>query len=103
VRNSARGEDGVSEVFALITDLLDPDRAPAPDLAAYADRWRIEVLYDTVKVEIRAVRSVRRSRIRKRPGRSCGRCRQWQPVNGAGRKMSRRGTPIAPHAALALR
>jgi hypothetical protein len=63
VEYSVKGEDGVSEVFALITTLLDPDEAPALELAAaYADRWRIEVLYDTVKVEIRAGRSVCRSK-----------------------------------------
>ncbi|WNV86696.1 IS4 family transposase [Umezawaea sp. Da 62-37] len=53
---------GVSEVFALITTLLDPVVAPALELArCYADRWDIEVLFRLVKVDLRAPGGVLRS------------------------------------------
>jgi hypothetical protein len=43
---SIRDDDGTSEVFALITNLLDPDDAPALELARnYSERWHIELLF----------------------------------------------------------
>jgi hypothetical protein len=56
--------DGTSEVFALITNLLDPEHAPALELArAYSQRWHIELLFRLVKVDLRAPGGVLRSRI----------------------------------------
>jgi hypothetical protein len=51
-----------SEVFCLVTNLTDPGTAPALELAAlYARRWKIEVLYKAVKVDLNGARPVLRS------------------------------------------
>jgi hypothetical protein len=51
-----------SEVFCLVTNLTYPDTAPALELAAlYARRWKIEVLYKAVKVDLNGARPVLRS------------------------------------------
>jgi hypothetical protein len=51
-----------SEVFCLVTNLLNPDTAPASELAAlYARRWKVEVLYKAVKVDLNGARPVLRS------------------------------------------
>lgn len=51
-----------SEVFCLVTNLTDPDTAPAPELAAlYARRWKIEVLYKAIKIDLNGARPVLRS------------------------------------------
>jgi len=43
-------DTGISEVFALITTLLDPDAHPALDLAGlYAARWQVELLFKILK------------------------------------------------------
>lgn len=56
-------DTGTSEVFALITTLLDPDAHPALDLAAlYAARWQVEILFKILKVEIRTSHGVLRSK-----------------------------------------
>lgn len=63
IEYSVADDDGVSEVFALITTLLDPERAPAIELARiYADRWHVEVLFRLVKVDLRTPGGVLRSR-----------------------------------------
>jgi len=62
VEYSVVDDEGVSEVFALITTLLDPVAAPALELArCYADRWDIEVLFRLVKVDLRTPGGVLRS------------------------------------------
>jgi Transposase DDE domain. len=62
IEYSVIDDDGVSEVFALITTLLDPVTAPALELArCYADRWDIEVLFRLVKVDLRTPGGVLRS------------------------------------------
>ncbi|HKR50558.1 MAG TPA: IS4 family transposase, partial [Pseudonocardiaceae bacterium] len=44
IEYSVTDDDGVSEVFALITTLLGPEQAPALELARiYADRWHVEM------------------------------------------------------------
>jgi hypothetical protein len=49
-------------VFCLVTNLLDPQDAPAGELAAlYARRWKIEVLYKAIKVDLNGVKPVLRS------------------------------------------
>jgi hypothetical protein len=56
-------DTGISEVFALITTLLDPDAHPALDLAGlYAARWQVELLFKILKVEVRASGAVLRSK-----------------------------------------
>jgi hypothetical protein len=64
IEYSVHEQDGTSEVFALITNLLDPEHAPALQLArAYSQRWHIELLFRLVKVDLRAPGGVLRSRI----------------------------------------
>ena len=63
IEYSIRDEDGISEVFALITNLLDPDTAPALELAhSYSQRWHIELLFRLVKVDLRTPGGILRSR-----------------------------------------
>jgi transposase IS4-like protein/DDE family transposase len=51
------------EVYRLVTTLLDPDTAPAGELAAlYAQRWEIETAIDELKTHQRGPRLVLRSR-----------------------------------------
>lgn len=48
--------------FRLITTILDPEQAPAIDLAeAYAQRWEIETAFDELKTHQRGPRTVLRS------------------------------------------
>jgi hypothetical protein len=55
-------DTGVSEVFALITSLLDPDVYPAEEIARlYCARWRVETLFKILKVGIRESHAVFRS------------------------------------------
>jgi hypothetical protein len=63
VLTRALGKDKTtSEVFCLVTNLTDPDTAPAAELAGlYARRWKIEVLYKAVKVDLNGARPVLRS------------------------------------------
>ena len=47
----------------MFTTLLDPDEAPAVDLAvAYAQRWEIEGTFDELKTHQRGARTVLRSK-----------------------------------------
>lgn len=63
IEYSILDDDGISEVFALITNLLDPEAAPALELAYnYSQRWRIELLFRLVKVDLRTPGGVLRSR-----------------------------------------
>jgi hypothetical protein len=51
------------EVYRLVTTILDPDAAPAEDLAAaYAQRWEIESVFDEIKTHQLQSRPVLRSR-----------------------------------------
>lgn len=57
------GEVGEPVVYRLFTTLLDPDVAPASDLAlAYAQRWEIENAFDELKTHQRGPRVVLRSK-----------------------------------------
>jgi hypothetical protein len=59
----ADDEGGASELFCLITNLLDPDEAPALELARlYADRWKIEIIYHALKVDLRTPGTTLRSK-----------------------------------------
>lgn len=51
------------ESYRLFTTLLDPDEAPAADLAAaYTQRWEIELAFDELKTHQRGPRTVLRSK-----------------------------------------
>lgn len=51
------------EVYRLVTTILDPEAAPAEDLAeAYAQRWEIESVFDEIKTHQQDARPVLRSR-----------------------------------------
>lgn len=58
--------DGVAEaepLYRLITTILDPDHAPAHQLAAlYHERWEIETALDELKTHLRGARIVLRSK-----------------------------------------
>ncbi|WP_442817945.1 transposase [Streptomyces sp. NBC_01224] len=55
-----RGKDAT--VYRLVTTLLDPDTAPAAELAAlYAERWEIETTLDEIKTHLGGPRLVLRS------------------------------------------
>lgn len=62
-RAQAQGDDAVVPTYRLFTTLLDPDQAPAVDLAmAYAQRWEIENAFDELKTHQRGPRVVLRSK-----------------------------------------
>jgi hypothetical protein len=53
----------VEPVYRLITTILDPDQAPAEELAAlYQERWEIETAFDELKTHLRASRITLRSK-----------------------------------------
>jgi hypothetical protein len=61
-KTGALGGKATSEVFCLVTNLLDPAQAPAAELAAlYAKRWKIEVLHKAIKVDLNGIKPVLRS------------------------------------------
>jgi len=63
VEYSVTGDDGASELRALVTTLHDPRAAPALELARlHADRWRVETLFRLVRVDLRVPGGVLRSR-----------------------------------------
>jgi hypothetical protein len=57
---------GVAEaeaLYRLVTTMVDPDRAPAPELAAlYHERWEIETALDELKTHLRGAKVVLRSK-----------------------------------------
>jgi len=58
--------DGVADAeptYRLVTTILDPDKAPAQELAAlYHDRWEIESALDELKTHLRGANIVLRSK-----------------------------------------
>lgn len=63
------GVAGAEPMYRLVTTILDPEKAPAPDLAAlYHERWEIETALDELKTHLRGARIVLRS---KRPDLVC--------------------------------
>ncbi len=62
VTSAETGGDTASD-FRLITTIMDPDAAPADDLAeAYARRWEIESCFDELKTHQRGPGIVLRSK-----------------------------------------
>lgn len=56
--------DGFRETYRLVTNLLDPRRAPALELARlYSERWTIETAFDEIKTHLRGSRIVLRSKL----------------------------------------
>ncbi|MET7456920.1 IS4 family transposase [Streptomyces sp. NPDC005574] len=54
---------GDATVYRLLTTLLDPDEAPAQELAAlYAQRWEIETTLDEIKTHQRGPKLILRSK-----------------------------------------
>ena len=51
------------EVYRLVTSVLDPEAAPADELAAlYSERWEIETALDELKTHLRGSRIQMRSK-----------------------------------------
>ena len=57
------GVAGAEPMYRLVTTILDPEKAPAPELAAlYHERWEIETALDELKTHLRGARIVLRSK-----------------------------------------
>jgi hypothetical protein len=57
------GVEGGEPLYRLITTILDPDLAPARELAAlYHERWEIETAFDELKTHLRGAGIVLRSK-----------------------------------------
>jgi len=57
------GIEGVEPIYRLATTILDPDKAPAEELAAlYHQRWEIETAFDELKTHLRGAKIVLRSK-----------------------------------------
>lgn len=57
------GVPGAEPIYRLLTTILDPDAAPAAELAAlYHERWEIETALDELKTHLRGARMVLRSK-----------------------------------------
>lgn len=55
--------EGSEPIYRLATTILDPDKAPASELAAlYHERWEIETAFDELKTHLRGSRIVLRSK-----------------------------------------
>lgn len=56
--------DGVRETYRLVTNILDPNQAPALELAQlYSERWTIETAFDELKTHLRGSNVVLRSKL----------------------------------------
>ena len=57
------GVEGAEDLYRLVTTILDPEAAPAGELAAlYHERWEIETALDELKTHLRGARIVLRSK-----------------------------------------
>jgi hypothetical protein len=58
-----QGVPGAEPIYRLLTTILDPDKAPAEELAAlYHERWEIETAFDELKTHLRGSKIVLRSK-----------------------------------------
>lgn len=58
-----QGVPDAEPIYRLITTILDPEQAPAPELAAlYHERWEIETALDELKTHLRGALIVLRSK-----------------------------------------
>ena len=63
VAYTVTGATGAPVPYRLVTNLLEPARAPAPELAAlYHERWEIETTFDEFKTHLRGAGRVLRSK-----------------------------------------
>ena len=59
------GVAGAEPIYRLVTSILDPEQAPAQELAAlYHERWEIETALDELKTHLRGAKIVLRSKTR---------------------------------------
>ena len=57
------GVAGAEPIYRLVTTILDPDQAPAEELAAlYHERWEIETALAELKTHLRGAKIVLRSK-----------------------------------------
>jgi hypothetical protein len=57
------GVAGAEPIYRLLTTILDPDKAPADELAVlYHERWEVETAFDELKTHLRGARIVLRSK-----------------------------------------
>jgi hypothetical protein len=57
------GVAGAEPIYRLLTTILDPEKAPAQELAAlYHERWEIETAFDELKTHLRGAKIVLRSK-----------------------------------------
>jgi hypothetical protein len=57
------GIEGAEPIYRLATTILDPDKAPAGELAAlYHERWEIETAFDELKTHLRGAHIVLRNK-----------------------------------------
>ena len=62
IEYSLPAADGKSAHYRLLTTLLDPQVAPATELAElYHERWEVESVFDELKIHLRKSRRVLRS------------------------------------------
>lgn len=63
IEYTLEGVPGAEPLYRLLTTVLDPDAAPAAELAArYHERWEIETALDELKTHLRGSRIVLRSK-----------------------------------------
>jgi len=63
IEYTLEGVPQAEPLYRVITTILDPERAPAPELAAlYHERWEIETAFDELKTHLRGARIVLRSK-----------------------------------------
>ncbi len=63
IEYTLEGVSGAEPFYRLFTTILDPDKAPAHELAAlYHERWEIETAFDELKTHLRGSRIVLRSK-----------------------------------------
>jgi IS4 transposase len=56
--------EGSTDTYRLVTSILDPEQAPALELAGvYTQRWEIESAFDEMKTHMRGARSHLRSKL----------------------------------------
>ncbi len=63
IEYTLHGIPDAEPLYRLVTTILDPDRAPAAEVAAlYHERWEIETALDELKTHLRGARVVLRSK-----------------------------------------
>jgi IS4 transposase len=56
-------DTGISELFALVTTLMDTEAYPAAEIARlYLERWKAELVFEILKVQVRETHATLRSK-----------------------------------------